>query len=152
MKKIFALLAIALGMVLFFTGCGEDDKKPKSDISGTWDIVAAVGVEWEEDESENGDGTIINTNDPDEDMIGQTIKIEGAEITIFGDPYPFTYSDGVLTIDVGSGNPESFNVVITGSKTMEWSQDEPTKHVEYEYNPGGDNYLFYQKTWTLERH
>lgn len=149
MKRNFIQLALTLGLVLFI-GCSDDEKKKSNSIEGTWEIVDAVGVEWEEDAGNTGAGTVINTNDPDVDMIGETFVIAGSEITLFGDSYPFVYSDGVLTIDLGSGDTESFNVEFDGSETMLWSQDEPNAHSDYEEN-NPDQFLYYQKFFTLER-
>jgi hypothetical protein len=150
MKRNFILTGIALCAVLCFTSCDENDKKPsKNNISGTWDIVDAVGVEWQENAGNTGAGTVIDTNDPDVDMIGETFMIEGSVITAFGDPYPFEYSDGVIVIDFG-GDSESFNVEFDGSNTMIWTQDEPSAHSDYEEN-NPEQFLYYQKTFTLER-
>jgi hypothetical protein len=148
--KTRLVLTVAIAAFIFF-GCSDDDKKKSNSIDGTWNITDAIGVEWEEDESENGNGTVINTNNPDLDMIGEVLEINGTEIALFGGSYPFEYEGGVITIDFGGGETESFNVAFTDSNTMEWTQDEPTDHADYEYNDGGDNYLFYQKSWSLER-
>jgi hypothetical protein len=150
MKRNFILTGIALCAVSCFTGCDDNDKKPsKNNIAGTWAIVDAVGVEWQENPGNTGAGTITNINDPDEDMIGETFVIEGSEITVFGDTYTFEYSDGVIVIDLG-GEGESFNVEFDGSDTMIWTQDEPSAHSDYEEN-NPDQFLYYQKTFTLER-
>ena len=149
MKKKFILSVIALAVIAFFAGCSDDEKTPNS-IEGTWDVTDAIGVEWQENAGNTGAGTIINTNDPDVDMIGETIVIEGTEITLFGDSYPCGFSDGVLTIDFGAGYPETFNVEFDGSNTMVWTQDEPDAHIDYEENNPGQ-FLYYQKTFTLER-
>jgi hypothetical protein len=133
-----------------FAGCSDDDKK-NTGIQGEWDVIAAVGVEWQENAGNTGAGTVIDTNDPDVDMIGEMFTIEGDEITLFGDSFPFEYSDGVLTIDFGGGDTESFNVELSGTKTMYWTQDDPDEHSDYEENNPGQ-FLFYQKTFTLERH
>lgn len=148
--KTKSALAVAILMVLFI-GCSDDDKKQGKSISGTWEVVEAAGVEWEENAGNTGAGTIINTNDPDTDLVGQEFIIEGNEITFFGDSYAMEYSNGVLTVDLGDGNTESFNVEFSGSKTMLWTQDPPTAHADYEYNEGGDNYLYYQKSLILEK-
>lgn len=148
MKRKFFLSVITLTTTLFFTGCSDDEKKSKS-ISGAWEVTEAVGVEWQENAGNTGAGTIINTNDPDEDMIGETFVIEGSEITFFGDTYGFEYSGGVITIDLGGGDMESFYVDFDGS-SMIWTQDEPSAHSDYEENNPGQ-FLYYQKTFTLER-
>ena len=148
MKKYTILLALVFGAVLFFASCSDDEKKPKS-ISGTWEVADAVGVEWQENAGNTGAGTIINTNDPDIDMIGEVFEIDGSEITFFGDSYDFEYSDGVITIDFGGGDTESFNVEFDDSD-MIWTQDEPNAHSDYEENNPGQ-FLYYQKTFRLER-
>jgi hypothetical protein len=142
-------LSITLTAAMFLIGCNDDEPKENS-ISGTWVVADAVGVEWQENAGNTGAGTIINTNDPDEDMINQTFLIEGTEITMFGDSYDFEYANGVITIDFGGGDTEAFNVEFDDSDTMLWTQDAPNAHSDYEEkNPG--QFLFYQKSFTLER-
>ena len=149
MKRNLTLSVLAFGAILFLTGCSDDDKKADS-ILGTWVVTEAVGVEWKENAGNTGAGTIINTNDPDEDMIDQTFVIEGSEISMFGDTYNFEFSNGLLTIDFGGGDTESFQVDFDGPDTMLWTQDAPTAHSDYEEKSPGQ-FLYYQKSFTLER-
>lgn len=143
MKKNF-MFCIAVGATLLFAGCNDDEKKSK--ITGTWEVTDAMGVEWEE-----GEG-VINTNDPDEEFLGETVTITATQVTIadFG-TFDYELSGGVMTIDFGDGETEEFNIAFDDANTMLWSQDDPDDHSDYEYNEEGDNYLFYQKFLTLDR-
>lgn len=148
--KRFILSMTTLGAIVFFTGCDDDDKKKKNNIIGTWEITDATGIEWEEDEGLTGAGTIINTNDPDLDMIGEIFIVSSSTVEIFGDAYDYEFSDGKIMIDFG-GDTETFNVEFDGANTMNWTQDEPTEHSDYEFNEGGENYRYYQKSFTLTK-
>ena len=150
MKRKFILSGIALGVILFFTGCSDDEKKANS-ITGTWDVTDAAGVEWQENPGNTGAGTVINTNDPDPEFIGETFTIIGNEITIgtFG-TFGYELSNGVITVNLGGGETEVWNVEFDGSDIMYWTQDEPTAHADYEENNPGQ-FLYYQKSFTLEK-
>jgi hypothetical protein len=152
MKKKLLLFMIALGAIVFFTGCSDDEKKASSpSLTGTWDVTDAAGVEWEENVGNTGAGTVINTTDPDPEFIGETFIFTADEITFATlGTFEYDFTDGVISIDVGGGDIEVWNVEFDGSDTMYWTQDEPNEHSDYEYNAGGENYLFYQKSFTLE--
>lgn len=144
MKRKFILSGIALGVILFFTGCSDDEKKANSAV-GTWLVTDAAGVEWEE-----GTG-VINTNDPDPEFIDETFTLTADEITIgtFG-TFSYELADGVITVNIGGGETEVWNVEFDGSDIMYWTQDEPTTHADYEENNPGQ-FLYYQKSFTLEK-
>ena len=144
MKNNMFLLTIALGVIAALSGCGKDDSV-SSGIVGDWTITAAIGVEWEE-----GSG-IINTNDPDEEMEGIAVSVTSSKVTVgdFG-TFDYTFSSDIITIDLGDEDLV-FNVEFDGSNTMDWAQFAPDSHDDYEYNDQGENYLYYQKFWTLTR-
>lgn len=148
MKKLTLSL---FTLIVLFSNCSDDDNKKKSaGLKGSWEITEAVGVEWEEDEDLAGTGKVINTNDPDPDFMGEVFEISNSEIAIKGSDFAYEYSNGVLTLDMGGGESEVFNVVINGN-SMLWTQDEPSQHSDYEYNDGSESYLYYQKSFTFEK-
>jgi hypothetical protein len=152
MKKNIILSMITLGAILLFTGCSDDDKKKSNSAVGEWLVTDAVGVEWQENPGNTGAGTITNTNDPDPEFIGETFTLTADKITLatFG-TFDYELSGGVISVSIGGGDTEKWNVEFDGSNTMLWTQDEPNEHSDYEYNDQGDNYLFYQKSFTLEK-
>ncbi len=148
MKKNLVLFMIALGAILFFTGCGDDEKA--NSLSGTWLVTDAAGIEWQEIGT-TGVGEIINTNDPDPEFIDENFIFTANEITLasFG-TFDYEFSSGVISVSIGGGDTEVWNVEFDGSSTMYWTQDEPTVHADYEENNPGQ-FLFYQKSFTLEK-
>lgn len=144
MKKLISFLLL-LTVALTAINCGDDDEKEMK-LSGSWEVTAASGVEWEK-----GVG-VINTNESDDQFIGEIFEFTSTEATLGSiGTFDYTFSNGVITIDLGGGDTEEFIVVFDGSSDMEWTQEEPTEDDDYEYKESSDKYLYYQKSLTLEK-
>lgn len=152
MRKNILLLFVVLGTTITLISCSKDDSDTNDDdemltetIVGEWEIAEAVGEEWEYDEG------VVKTNDPDPEFLGMQVKVTDSKVTIGSNgPFDYTYSEGVLTVDLGGGSSMIFDVTFDSSTVMEWAEQDPEDMEDYEYNEEGNNYLFYQKTWTLE--
>lgn len=117
-------------------------------LVGTWLLISSEGTEWEKD-----DGIITpraaepSTLNAVLTITATTVHIVSASDEEFG-TFNYTITDGEMVHLEGIGDFTISDFTGTG---MQWDQRDPSEDADYEYNEEGDNYLYFQKFWTLEK-
>jgi hypothetical protein len=163
MKTLFRKIAPGiLSMALLLnTSCKKDEnistELTAASIQGDWEITVAEGTEWEKEALEST-AFISNPKSADPYMFGLILTINATTVTakmgsdVLG-TFDYTLDVNESTILIGENGNTGVGFFTIGNFTgsgMKMDQREPIND-DFRYNEGGDNYLYFQKFWTLKK-